>query len=196
MNIKLWFCLLWFFTGLAVHAQPYGNEWINYGQSYYKVYVHEDGIYRIPYTALANAGITGVDPHYFQLFFRGQEQYIYVHGENNGTFYTNGYIEFYGRRNDGELDNALYDTPSSQANTQYSLFNDSSAYFLTWNTTAGKRMIAENDINFTPYLSFPAAWFYFTSMKDYTSTYMVGKYSYWRTLRQGTNDNALRHKHA
>ncbi len=35
----------------------YGNEWIRYDQSYFKIMVAEDGIYRIPYEALQNSGL-------------------------------------------------------------------------------------------------------------------------------------------
>jgi hypothetical protein len=33
-------------------AQPFGNEWINYNQTYFKIKVVNDGIYRIPYATL------------------------------------------------------------------------------------------------------------------------------------------------
>ncbi|MCB0555841.1 MAG: hypothetical protein KDD02_20000, partial [Phaeodactylibacter sp.] len=34
----------------------YGNEWIHYDQSYFKISVAADGIYRIPYATLSAAG--------------------------------------------------------------------------------------------------------------------------------------------
>ena len=39
----------------------YGNEWIDYNQSYYKVLVAEDGIYRLSKSALESAGFDAND---------------------------------------------------------------------------------------------------------------------------------------
>ena len=130
--------------------------------------VDSNGIYRLDSLTLANAGInlSTIDPRYFQIFFRGQEQYVYVADKNgNNIFNKNDYIEFYGQRNDGSLDSVLYDgslykTPRvHQPNPYYSLFNDTSAYFLTWNNlTNNKRitLLAGDTIdpaspNITPY---------------------------------------------
>ncbi|MGK0308288.1 MAG: hypothetical protein ACI8RP_001247, partial [Urechidicola sp.] len=35
----------------------YGNEWIEYDQSYYKIMVAEDGLYRVGYQTLVDQGI-------------------------------------------------------------------------------------------------------------------------------------------
>ena len=62
-------CVL-FFVFIVSKAQPYGNEWINYGQKYYKIKVAQNGIYRVDSLTLALAGIdlTTVDARNFQLF--------------------------------------------------------------------------------------------------------------------------------
>jgi hypothetical protein len=170
---KLLLGILCLISGLAVHAQPYGNEWIHYDQPYYKIYIHEDGIYRIPFSTLVSAGIPATDQRKFQIFFRGQEQYIFISGIYDGTNNSAGYIEFYGKRNDGNPDTELYDSPSSQANTNYSLFSDSSVYFLTWNTSINNyRMLSENDANFSLYS--PATHFNRIVRQDYTSDYLLG----------------------
>ena len=72
----------------TLFAQNIGNEWINYSQKYYKFRITENGIVRISYAALANAGVplsSINNPKNFQIFGRGQEQYIYVHNENTGV---------------------------------------------------------------------------------------------------------------
>ncbi len=162
-------------TALFAFSQPYGNEWINYNSTYYKVYVYNDGICRIPYQALVNAGLPpGVDPRSFQIFCGGEEQYIYVHGENDGLFQAGDYVEFYGKRNTGWYDTGLYPVPSDQANPNYSLFSDSSAYFFTWNASINnRRMTVETDQDFGSYV--PATWFYKTVRDDYTATYLGGE---------------------
>ena len=111
----------------------YGNEWIDFDQDYYKIQVAEDGIFRIP---LASQGIpTGsIQGNQLQLFYMGKEIPIYV--SSTATIGPNDYIEFYGKKNRSELDTYLFANPEEElANPKYSLFTDSSAYFLTWNTT-------------------------------------------------------------
>ena len=140
-------------------SQPYWNEWISFSQKYYRIPVAANGMYRLNNADLLNAGIPStIDSRTFQIFFRGQEQYIYVQDVNsNNLLDGNEYIEFYGQKNDGSLDstlykNVLYDQPVRQPNPYYSLFNDTSVYFLTWNTsTANHRIKDTSDTNFSVY---------------------------------------------
>jgi Peptidase family C25 len=114
----------------------YGNEWINYKQSYYKIKVAEDGIYRFNAQDLSVAGIpiSTVKGAQFQLFALGREIPMYV--SNKGNFQNSDYIEFFGKKNRGELDAALYAKPAlEQMNPSFSLFNDTLSYFLTWSNT-------------------------------------------------------------
>ncbi len=114
----------------------YGNEWINYNQSYYKIAVVEDGFYKISYQELNTAGVfSGTNPlgSNFQLFSHGKE--IPIHISQNGAFGSNDFIAFYGERNKGQLDSHIYLDPSYQTNTEYSIFTDTTYYFLTWNTS-------------------------------------------------------------
>ncbi len=135
---------------LFAGAQTYGNEWINYAQKYYKIKVAKDGIYRVDSITLAKAGVpvASIDPRNFQLFFSGKEQYIYIQ-ESGGVFNRNSYIEFYGQHNDGFLDSALYPNGLSTPNPYYSLFNDTSTYYLTWNSSSSNhRMSLQNNVAF------------------------------------------------
>ena len=79
-----------------IKAQIYGNEWIAYGQSYYKIKIAQNGVYRIDSATLAGAGIFGIDPRNIQLFNKGVQQYIYIKGESDGFINLGDYIEFYG----------------------------------------------------------------------------------------------------
>lgn len=162
--------------GNAVQAQNYGNEWINYSQPYYKIKVTQDGIYRISYSALASSGIplSTFDPRQIQIFANGVEQYIYVHGENDGFFNSGDYIEFYGKRNRGDFDAGVYDNTADIPNPDYSLFNDTTVYFLTWNSSITNRRVSiETDRNFSGYTSESYVWF--NSRTNYTAKYFNGK---------------------
>ena len=94
----LWALIL---TTTAIVAQTYGNEWINFGQKYYKISIPNTGLYRINYNTLVNSGIpiSSINPKNFQLFIKGQEQYININDESDNVFNTTDYIEFYGKKN-------------------------------------------------------------------------------------------------
>jgi hypothetical protein len=131
-----------------------GNEWINFSQSYYKIPVIKDGIYRLTYSDLQSAGFpvgTAVDPRRIQLYHRGVEQAIFVQGQADAIFNPSDYIEFYGKRNDGTLDAKLYRPASLQPHPYYNLYSDTAAYFLTWTESAvqGKRMTSFSEVNVT-----------------------------------------------
>lgn len=135
----------------------YGNEWINFQQKYYKIRLCNDGIYKITYQELKNAGI-GVDsihPGRYQLFYKGTEQHIYITGAADGKFDSSDEILFFGKKNDGTLDEPLYSAPSDQQHQLYSLYTDSSVYFLTWKIsktdTLNLRMQSFNQANYNVY---------------------------------------------
>ncbi len=129
----------------------YSNEWINFGQSYFKIPVAADGIYRLTYGDLQAAGapVGSIDPRRINLFHRGVEQAILVTGQNDAVFDPGDVIEFYGTRNDGSLDADLYVPASAQPHAYYNLYNDTTAYFLTWNPlpVLGKRINTFSEIN-------------------------------------------------
>src|SRR5688500_9613822 len=102
-----------FFSVLFNAVAQNGNEWIQYHQPYLKIPVPRDGLYRITYEDLQQAGFPIVaHPRSLQLFHRGVEHAIHVNGESDGVFNAGDYIEFYGRQNDGTLDSTLYAEPS------------------------------------------------------------------------------------
>lgn len=140
----------------ALLAAQSANEWIDYNQTYFKIKLAEDGIYRISRQELVDAGlpINSIDPRRMQLFHYGNEQAIHIQGQGDGVFDQADYLEFYGRRNTGETETSLYVTPEAQPHPYYSLFSDSSSYFLTWSLTSasGKRRTSyiENNVNNIP----------------------------------------------
>ena len=132
--------LFLFFLSITALAQV-GNEWINFSQSYFKIPVGKNGIYRLSHSDLQAAGFPlDNDPQKIQLFHRGIEQSIFVEGENDGHFDATDFVEFYGRRNDGTLDAALYQPTTSQPHQYYNLFSDTTSYFLTVGSASGKRI--------------------------------------------------------
>ncbi len=88
-----------------------------------KVVVTENGIYKLTYNNLTNAGLNlkNVNPHKISMSNAGSEVPIYVSGEKDGKFNTNDYILFYGT--------AITD-----------IYTTKNVYWLTIGETNGKRM--------------------------------------------------------
>lgn len=152
-----------------------GNEWINYSQSYYKIKIAEEGIYKISQTALSNVGINtnNIDPRNIMMFRNGVQIPIYVVGEQDGTFNTTDYIEFYGYKNDGLIDQRLYRSPEDQPNSEYSIHTDTAAYYLTWSAnTPGLRFTDYYDPNYAGKTS--DTYFKHTEVKTYSSDFFGG----------------------
>ncbi len=123
-------CLI-LIAGIAI-AQPYNNEWIDYSKTYYKFKVTVDGLYRIPASVLAGAGLSAADAKDFQLFRNGVEVPVYT-SVNSGPLSSTDYIEFWGQMNDGKADKPLYRNPAYQHTDKWSLQSDTAVYFLTLN---------------------------------------------------------------
>ena len=129
------------------HGQ-FGNEWIDFNQSYYKIKIVDDDFYRITAEELEAVGfpVSTVSSKRIQLYRQGEEVAI-------NTVPQDGileYLEFYGRRNDGTGDSQLYDI-GTQPHTFYNLFSDTATYFLTYKlgNENGKRMSFSSDQNAT-----------------------------------------------
>ncbi|MFN5334386.1 MAG: hypothetical protein ACK5BV_04280, partial [Bacteroidota bacterium] len=130
--------LLFVFTG--IHAQSFMNEWIDHGKTYYRFKVGAKGIYRISKTQLSTLGIGETNAAHFQLWRRGQEVPIFTSVEN-GALPNDGFIEFWGETNDGNWESRLYLRPEYQINPTYSLFTDTSVYFLTINPQGNNKRL-------------------------------------------------------
>ncbi len=125
----------------------YGNEWIDFNQAYYKIQVAQDGAYRLSVNDLSAAGVPvgSISGSEYKIYHLGEEIPIYV--SSNGSLGSNDYISFFGEKNRTELEEFLFPNPSTMLHPNFSLFTDTSAYFLTWKTGgAGLRYQAiQND---------------------------------------------------
>jgi hypothetical protein len=121
--------------------------WYDYSLTYYKIPTAEDGLYRISTAALQASGINpaSVDPRMIRVYHRGKEVAIHVEGEGDGKLDPEDYIDFYGIRNDAELDKKLYRKFSTIPNPYYNTYSDTTAFFLTVTPgLPGKRMSRRN----------------------------------------------------
>ena len=174
-----------FLLSLPVFSQSNGNEWINYDQTYFRIKIAADGIYRISKSTLQDAGFAvNLDPKGIQLFGKEREQAIYIKGENDGIFNDDDYIEFLAFKNDGWLDSLLYVEDDDLLNPYYSLYNDTLCYYLTYdpNETNNLRAISVVDQNFAAYST--SDFCLVTETTSFNNTYFVGK----RNTSNGVTD--------
>lgn len=144
MNLmKALFSILLLVFGLA-SAMGQDPVWYDYSLTYYKIPTAQDGIYRISAGTLQASGINtaNLDPRMIRVFHRGKEVAIHVEGETDGKIDPQDYIDFYGIRNDAELDKKLYSKFPTIPNPYFNTYTDTTAFFLTVTSgTAGKRMV-------------------------------------------------------
>jgi hypothetical protein len=144
-----------------------GNEWISFDQSYYKIKLHEDGIYRISYEELTAAGIDleGIEGRDLQLFRNGEQ--VPMFASNIRDLGPGDFIEFYGERNRGEIDEFLYNKEEDMLNPDYSLVTDTSAYFLTWKDRSTNSRYIEIANNLTGNLPEPLPFYMHQELKSF-----------------------------
>lgn len=135
-------------------SQTYGNEWINYSQTYYKFQVLESGIFKLNYSDLSNASVptSSFSSANVQIFGKEKELPLFISDGGDNTLDPGDYILFYAEKNDGWLDSTLYPHPDKIGNPAYSLYNDTIYYFFTWNSSSNnKRFVVETDTDFNSY---------------------------------------------
>ena len=182
--MKRWLAvILLSMSGQLAWSQSNANDWIDYdaGRRYLKIRIHSDGLYRIPFNNLSVAltgigvDISDVDPRSVQLFSRGEEQYIHVEGEADGSFNSGDFIEFYGEGNDGWLDESMYPSPSSHTNPYYSLYNDTAVYFLSWYPDDSPSTFRYTTVGAETPSSLPLDYVWEEKVKVYNTSYQKGK---------------------
>ncbi len=162
LTMKRFVTLLLVLAGLTATGQQYNNEWIKHNQTYYKFKVGKDGVYRISKAALDAAGIGNTSVEFFELWRNG-ELVPYYPSVPGGVLPANGFIEFWGKANDGKPDNAMYRDPAYQHSQAISLITDTAVYFLSVNTNQsgfrvfdGPNDVASNSLPVEPYFMYSA----------------------------------------
>ena len=109
----------------------------------YKIKVAQDGFYRIPFSVLQQGipNISSLLAKNLVLFHNGAKVPIYI--STDSLFTSIDYIEFYGKKNVGDVDSMLYKNGNLQPHPYYSLFNDTSTYYLTTTTSTNNPRFTE-----------------------------------------------------
>lgn len=187
---KLLLIILIFFLQKDLSAQVYRNEWIDYSQSYYKFKIANDSLFRISKEKLDELGWGNVPVEHFQLWRNGQLVPFYP-SVNSGPLPAGGYLEFWGKRNDGVTDEALYLDPQFQHTNRVSIITDSATYFLSYNSTASGKIyttevndIASNTLPAEPYFKYTAGNYYKNQMHQGNAE-NLGEYVYASSYDRG-----------
>jgi hypothetical protein len=123
------------------------SNWFEENKPYFKLTVSENGIYKLAAKSVEAVGISNLQINELQLFRRGKQQCIKtIDIDSNGIFNANDYVLFYGQKNDGKLDSALYINPAFHLNPNLNLHADSTAYFLTYSSTGPWLRITKNTL--------------------------------------------------
>ncbi len=134
--------------------------------TWYKMAVTANGIYKVTYSQLKNAGVPvdNIDLSTIKIYNNGGEELpenptaprpaglmenaIYVYDANGtGKFAQNDYILFYGRGTKGWN----WDTTSNTFSHYVNAYSDTNYYFITWGGGAGERMAVLPSVHSTNY---------------------------------------------
>ena len=128
---KLTFLLVAFaLISITTFGQTQTNSWLKENQDYYKLEITKNGVYKVLGADLIAAGIPATLNGNLHVYHNGEKIFIRQVGLNDGTINPTDFISFYGKKNDGALDSTLY-LAGEQAHAEYSLFSDTSYYFIT-----------------------------------------------------------------
>ena len=109
-------------------------EWYDPSRPWVKLWVKDDGIYRVTGAWLQSRQVDtdSVDPTTLQLFYLGEELPLFVSGEEeDGRFDPSDYLLFHGRFRRDEIDGREKDFDS--------LYGRRNTYWLTWGSEPGRR---------------------------------------------------------
>jgi len=184
------FTLLTLLYSLTGFGQAYNNEWIKPSQTYYKLKIGSDGLYRIPQTTLASLGFSATPAEQFQLWRNGKQIPLYT-SSATGALPGSGYIEFWGQGNDGKPDAVLYRDPAYQHVDKINLINDTSVYFLTVNSASSNQRITDavnnvagNTLSAEPYFMYTYGKYWKARLNPGYAA-VVGEYVYSSSFDKG-----------
>ncbi len=146
-------------TSIAVTAKPTQGEidggWYDPTKKWLKVLVEEENIHKIDRVWFERRllDVDSMDPRTLRMFLDGEEQSLYVEGEEDGSFDAADFLLFFGReRNFRDAEGVERDHDS--------IYGRKNTYWLTWGGDAGKRFASRSG---APVNDFPVSEWYWAS---------------------------------
>ncbi len=155
----------------------FGNEWIQYDRPYYKISVPASGFHRLSLSELTQAGFpTGsVQGAELRMYHQGKE--IPVEVSTEAVLSNDDYIGFWGEKNRGEIDSYLFADPEGeQLNPQFSMYNDTAAYFLTWGIPGSSPLRYEEQASDFTNLPAKEAWCWAEEWQVFSQSFIEKRY--------------------
>ncbi|MEO8209230.1 MAG: C25 family cysteine peptidase [bacterium] len=164
------------FMFFAQNSRSQNYNWITPNKTYLKMFVADDGIYRIDKSDFTNAGIntTGLNPKTVKVYNKGIQIPVYFEGESDDVFDINDYLDFYGTRNYGGLtktyseDNVVKYT----TNEYFNLYSDTNVYWIDWGGANGLRMQISN---YSSSILYSSKYFYDVVHREKDKYYFLGE---------------------
>jgi len=167
-------------------------NWITPNKPYLKLYVADDGIYRINKSDFTNSGInTGsIDPRTVKVFFKGTQVPIYFFGEQDGVFNDNDYFDFYGQRNYGGQTITYKESGSTNivdyvTDEYFNIYSDTSVYWVDWGGAYGLRF---TDYTYNSGIPFAQDYFYSKMQFEKDLVYSLGEHRNSQDYRYFNNE--------
>jgi len=133
----------------AQSGSNYDPSWYDADAPYVQINVTRDGVYRVSASALQDAlpdgsTLSDIARETIRLYENGTEIPIQVTGSPEGSLTPSDRITFVGHRNRGGDEHWAYDysrdyDQRAQSSTYYSLYSDTTTYWMTWGGREGTR---------------------------------------------------------
>lgn len=181
--------LILIFSG---HLRSQNYNWITPNKQYLKMFVAEDGMYRLFKTDFAGAGVntTGIDPRTVKIYNKGVQLPVFFHGESDGSFDVADYIDFYATRNYGGPTKTYNEANVLQYTTDewFNQYSDTNVYWIDWGGANGLRMQVSSHIAPTFYND----QFYMDKVHlEKDKIYWIGEFKDGNDFRDFTNERFL-----
>ncbi len=135
--------LLLLISLLPSFASAQNFNWITPNKTYLKIYIADDGMYRLKKSDFTSAGVTtSFDPRTLKMYGMGVQLPVYFQGEQDGVFNDNDYIDFFGKRNYGgeTISRNASNGVAYTTNEYYNPYSDTNVYWIDWGGANGIRI--------------------------------------------------------
>ncbi|WP_028567223.1 C25 family cysteine peptidase [Salisaeta longa] len=203
----LLFCLVFGLATCALapfhtaHAQRVdAAAWYNPEAPHLRIAVVADGVYRLSAQALSGALPSGtrlsdIAPESLRLLVHGREVPLHLTGTTDGRVDPSDRLTFIGHRNRGTDEGWAYPDPQGQSSTYYSLYTDTTYYWLTWGGAPGRRYTSppspvaqppQTTIRDTVHAEQDTRYYYGRSNESGNPFYTTSEGYFWRRFTHNT----------
>lgn len=167
-----------FFLLLSSYCFSQNFNWITPNKLYLKLFIIEDGVYRINKNDFTQSGINvNFDPRTIKVYNRGTQLPVYFEGEQDGVFDNEDYLDFYATRNYGGLTKTYFENNGILnvhyiTDEYYNNYSDTNVYWIGWDGEFGQRYTVTNN---SSSISINQNFFFQNVHLEYDNLYSLGE---------------------